>query len=132
MDMVTKMQTDDRFARLCGIQTLSVGDGAAVVQLQIRDEHRNALDMVHGGVFFTLGDYAFALAANSRGIPAVALSVSINFLRPGRMGLLTATAREVSLTSKVGTYQVEIRDESGELLASFQGLAYRKQIEKKL
>lgn len=126
MDMVSLIKERDRFARLCGLEVVSAGDGAAVVRMVVRDEHRNAMDMVHGGALFTLADYAFALACNSRHIPAVGLSTSMNFIRPGRSGAIEATARELSLTSKVGTYAVEIRDEAGELLATCQCLAFRK------
>jgi acyl-CoA thioesterase len=126
MDLLSRMQKNDRFARLCGIKTVQAGDGSATLQMQVRDDHLNFLDTVHGGVLLTIADYAFAIAANSRGIPAVSLSLNMNFLRPGRMGLLTATARELSLTSKVGSYLVEIRDQAGELIASCHGLAYRK------
>jgi acyl-CoA thioesterase len=130
MEMINKMLSRDRFARLCGLKMVEAANGRSVVTMEIRDDHLNALDMVHGGAFFTLADYAFALAANSRDLPAVALSASMVFLRPGRAGRLTATAWEVSLAKKVGTYTVEIRDEAGELLATFQGLAYRKAGEK--
>ena len=126
MDMISKMRDGDRFARLCGVEIVSVGDGASLVRMTVRPDHLNALNMVHGGAIFTMADFAFALAANSRDVPSVALSVSVNFLRPGRAGVLTATAREVSVGSKVGTYDVQVRDEAGELLAVFQGLAYRK------
>jgi acyl-CoA thioesterase len=126
MDLLERMQSNDRFSRLCGIRTVQAGDGAATLQMEIRDEHLNFLNTVHGGALLTIADYAFAIAANSRGIPSVSLSLTMNFLRPGRAGTLTATAREVSLTSKIGTYIVEIRDQAGELIANCQGLAYRK------
>ena len=35
-------------------------------------------------------------------------------------------AREVSKNFKVGAYAIEIKDDQGELVAQFQGLAYRK------
>lgn len=114
----------DRFARLAGLRALRVGGGEAVVEMTIADCHLNALDTVHGGAIFTLADYAFALASNSVKAPSVALSVSIQYLRPGRKGKLTATAKELDGAGKVATHLVEVRDDAGDLVASFQGLAY--------
>lgn len=126
MDMITAMRERDRFAKANGIEFVSAENGNAIARMTLGERHMNALDMAHGGAIFSLADYAFALASNSRGKPAVALSVSINFLRPGKTGVLTATAREQSLAGKVGTYLVEVTDETGVVLASFQGLAYVK------
>jgi acyl-CoA thioesterase len=39
---------------------------------------------------------------------------------------LTAIANEISLNPKIATYTVNICNEDGELIAIFQGLAYRK------
>jgi acyl-CoA thioesterase len=41
-------------------------------------------------------------------------------------GILTAEAREVSCNPKLGSYTVNVTDESGVIVAVFQGLAYRK------
>jgi acyl-CoA thioesterase len=41
-------------------------------------------------------------------------------------GTLTAVAREVSLNHKIASYTVNICNDEGELIAIFQGLAYRK------
>jgi acyl-CoA thioesterase len=41
-------------------------------------------------------------------------------------GTLTAVAHEVSLNPKIASYTVDICNDEGELIAIFQGLAYRK------
>ena len=41
-------------------------------------------------------------------------------------GTLWAEAREVSKNFKIGSYVVEVKDDQGDLVATFQGLAYRK------
>jgi acyl-CoA thioesterase len=77
-------------------------------------------------VIFTLADHAFAAAANSHGTIAVAISISITFIKAATSGTLRAEAREVAKNPKLGTYSVEVRDEQNELIAQFQGLVYRK------
>ena len=69
----------------------------------------------------------FAAASNFHGTVALALNVNISFLKATRDGaVLTAVAREESLTRKTGLYRLEVRDESGELVALAEGLAYRR------
>ena len=41
-------------------------------------------------------------------------------------GTLWADAREVSLNPKLGSYTIDVKDDAGQLVAVFQGLAYRK------
>lgn len=123
-ELVQQMLERDRFAKHAGLRVVRVGGGEAVVEMTIANCHLNALDTVHGGAIFTLADYAFALACNSVHAPSVALSVSIQFLRPGKKGKLTAKAKELETAGKVATHLVEIRDDAGDLVASFQGLAY--------
>ena len=41
-------------------------------------------------------------------------------------GTLTAVANEISLNPKLATYTVNIFNDDGEIIAIFQGLAYRK------
>ena len=43
-----------------------------------------------------------------------------------KAGTLVAEAREVSRNPKLGNYTVEVRDDTGDLIALFHGLAYRK------
>jgi len=116
----------DPFARLLGMELVRVGCGTAVVRMTVDEQHRNGVGTVHGGVLFSLADVAFAVAGNSRGVLAVALNVSITFVKGIRGGVIEAVAREVSLGPRVATYDVTVTDESGEPLALFHGLAYRK------
>jgi acyl-CoA thioesterase len=43
-----------------------------------------------------------------------------------KTGRITAEARELSSNPKLATYTVDIVDDEGDLVAVFQGLAYRK------
>jgi acyl-CoA thioesterase len=47
-------------------------------------------------------------------------------MKAGQTGMLWAEAREISRNFKLGSYTVEVKDDQGELVALFQGLAYRK------
>jgi acyl-CoA thioesterase len=126
MNNTNEIVTDDKFAKFCGIELIEAGNGTAKAKLKIQPHHLNGAGMVHGGIMFTLADYTFSAAANSHGQLAVSISASISYINAGKTGILTATAKEVAVNTKVGTYSVEIKDDTGQTLAGFQGLAYKK------
>jgi acyl-CoA thioesterase len=117
----------DQFAACCGIELLDVSPGGAKVSMTVEERHLNGLRTVHGGAIFTLADFAFAVACNSHGTVAVALNVNISFVKAGNLGTtLYAEAKEVSRNHKIGTYDIRVTDSNGDLIATFQGMAYRK------
>jgi acyl-CoA thioesterase len=119
----------DQLARHLGIKVLEANQGQAQAQMEIKPEHKNGLDMVHGGAIFTLADLAFAAASNSWGRAAVAINAHISYLKAAHSGLLRAQAQEVSLGPKLASYMVHVYDQEGEICAIFQGMVYRKQTE---
>jgi acyl-CoA thioesterase len=116
----------DAYAALSGIELVDVTPGRAKVRMKIRDLHKNSHGTVHGGAIFTLADAAFALASNSHGIPAAAISASITFMKSARAGTLIAEAEEFAANPKLATYTVTVTDGDGERIALFQGMVYRK------
>jgi acyl-CoA thioesterase len=122
-----QLMQKDRFAGYNRIELLEVGEGTAKAQMVVTENHLNGLRTVQGGALFTLADFAFAAACNSREKIAVALDANINFLKAVSSGTLIATASEVDLKRTVGVYRVEIRNEANELIAIFQATAYRKE-----
>jgi acyl-CoA thioesterase len=126
MKAIKEFFKGDQFAARNNIELLEAGNGNAKAKMTLHPHHLNGLGTVHGGAIFTLADFAFAAACNSHGTMSVALNVSVTFMKAAVTGTLWADAREVSKNFKVGSYSVEIKDDQGELIAQFQGLAYRK------
>ncbi len=126
IETIKKFFKGDRLAEYLGIELVEVSMGKAVARMEVKDEHLNGINTVHGGAIFTLADFAFAVAANSHGRVTVAINVSISFMKAATSGTLTAIANEISLNPKIATYTVNICNEDGDLIAIFQGLAYRK------
>jgi acyl-CoA thioesterase len=120
------MKGIDQFAEALGIKVLEVKDGYAKVSMKVEKKHTNALGFTHGGVIFSLADYAFAQACNFGDNVAVAVQVSINFLKPSvECDVLIAEAIRVSEGKTTGLYQVIVRKED-KTIALFTGLAYKK------
>jgi acyl-CoA thioesterase len=127
METMKQFFAQDRFAKHSGIELVSVSPGHAVAQMVVQPHHLNAVGSVQGGAIFTLADFAFAAASNAHGKVAVAINVSITFMKAASSGTLRAEAREVSTNPKLGSYTVNITDEHNTLIAVFQGLVYRKE-----
>lgn len=121
------MVQQDRFACLLGIQLDRVAPGYSRASLVITSDMLNALGITHGGVTFTLADFAFAVASNSHGRAAVALTAQINFPSASRVGeRLVAEAKEISRSGRTGLYNVEVRNTDNRLVALFTGTVYRR------
>lgn len=117
----------DHFGSLASIEVLDIKPGFATARMTLGPQHLNGLGAVHGGAIFTLADVAFAAACNADAPPTVAINASISFLKAAKEGMLHAEAKEVSFTRRIGSYHITVTDDAGDMIASFQGLAYRKQ-----
>jgi acyl-CoA thioesterase len=116
----------DRLCKTLGIQVTDISLGAATAAMTLKDMHMNGADVAQGGTIFTLADLAFGAAANSHGTLALGVNASIAFTKGAASGRLTAHARETAVSGPLATYVVEVKNEDGETIATFQGTAYRK------
>lgn len=111
------LNEEDRFCRYNRIRVETIRSGAAEAVMEVREESLNGLGAVQGGAIFTLADLALAAAANSHGNKAVTQNSTISYLRPGSGRVLRACATEVSRGRRTGLYEVEVRGETGKLVA---------------
>jgi len=117
---------EDKFARHTGIDLVDVGPGWAKASMKIQPFHQNGARTVHGGAIFTLADFAFAVASNSHGTLAMGINTSVSFVKAATRGTLYAEAVEQSKGSKLASYSVMVTDDTGDVVAIFQGMVYRK------
>lgn len=125
MDNFLEYFKKDKFAAHCGIGLTECHPGFAKAEVRITPHHLNGAGVLHGGLLFTLADFAFAAAVNSYGIVTLSVVAQITYFDKSTEGLIVAEAREVSRSNKLIHCDIEIRHESGDLLASFKGTAYR-------
>jgi acyl-CoA thioesterase len=126
MDAMREYFKRDRLAALLGIELIEAVPGMSVARMTLREAHHNSLGIAHGGAIFTLADFAFAVASNAHGRAAVAINVTISYMKAVSTGTLTARAEEVTAGNRLGTYLIRITDDAGSLVALFQGTVYRK------
>lgn len=124
-DVIKRME-NDRYAKFSGIVLEEIRPGYAKVSVNISDMHLNGVDIIQGGLLFTLADFCFAAAANSRGKTAIAVESSISFIKGVSSGKLTAETEEISYKKTLARYNVKITSEEGELIAHFRGTAFIK------
>ena len=117
----------DEYASNTGVELLEIRRGYSRARLVIAPCHLNAGGRTQGGALFTLADLALAAAANSQGRLAFSLSSHITFLRGSAVGdILYATAYERYLGRTTGHYEVNITNQHGDLIATFQTSVFRK------
>jgi len=115
----------DRLRKLLGAQVVDVAPGYAKVVLTVEGKHLNAAGVCHGGVLFSLCDFAFAIAGNSHGRLGFAIEVSISFFRAANLGdQLVAEAREVHMGKRIGLFTMEVTNQRGEKIALAKGVSY--------
>ena len=127
MEKLKSFFNTDRYATLSRIELIELSEGYARARVEIDECHLNSVGIAHGGIIFTLGDFAKGAAANSHGRAAVAINVSIAYTKPGRKGdVLIAEAREESTSKRTSTSTVRITNQNGDLVAHMQGTSFRR------
>ena len=115
----------DAFVRSLGIEVVEAWQGKCVCRVQVADRHLNFNGVVHGGLIFSLADSALGYASNAAGKMTAAIDAHIVYSRPTRAGdVLTATATEVSRTTRLATYRIDVARGDGSLVAAMTGTTF--------
>ena len=106
---------------------LRTGKGGWQFLLTVRRDHMNPYGLVHGGVVYSLADYAMG-AALARGLEpgerCATLEIKINYLAPVAGGALRAEARVVERTRRIGVLEGRVYDDQDRLVALATGSFY--------
>jgi len=113
--------------RLLGVRRKRTGTGGWHFLLTVRRDHMNPYGLVHGGVVYSLADYAMG-AALARGLEpgerCATLEIKINYLAPVSGGTLRAEARVVERTRRIGVLEGRVYDDQDRLVALATGSFY--------
>ncbi len=116
----------DPFAASLGIELLDLAPGYCRAAMRLAPRMVNFQGNPHGGAIFSLADYSFGAACNAHGDPAVALSITIQFLATVTPGTrLVAEAREQRQGRRAGFYTMTVTAEDGTVVATCQAIALR-------
>lgn len=121
---VAALARRDEFCANLGIQFVEASLGRAVTRVTIEQRHLNFNGVGHGGLTFTLADAAFGFACNSQGVVSGSIDAHIVYSAAVRLGeVLTATAVEISRSSKASNYRIDVVRADGKLVAAMTGTA---------
>jgi uncharacterized protein (TIGR00369 family) len=117
------------FGQAVGYVIVAMEADSARLELDIGPTHLNRNGFVHGGVLTTLMDAAGGRAGMYCTVPgnrrqSVTVSLTVNFLRTARHGRLIATGRRLEGGQKIFSANIEVRHDSGFLVAAGIG-SYR-------
>ena len=126
IEKVREIFKNDRFATEMGAQIDEIGDHSAKVSLIINEHHKNAMGGVMGGVYFTLADFAFAVASNWQNPGVVGVNVDASFIGVPKSEKIFARATLVKDGRTICTYKVDVTDENGDPVSVMQCMGFRK------
>ena len=108
----------DQFAyKTTGAEIIAVGDHYAKCRLVLDDRHMNASGRIMGGVYYTLADFAFAVAANFDQPPTVTAVSQISYLGVPQGNTLTAETHLLKDGRRTCFYEITITDDTDTLVA---------------
>lgn len=123
--VVATMIKNDHFSQWLGIEVLETGLGHCVLRARVKKEMLNGFSIGHGGITYSVSDSALAFASNSYGKKAVSVETSISHIKPIHEGdILTATAKEISRSNRIGIYEVYVHNQENILVSTFKGTVY--------
>jgi acyl-CoA thioesterase len=124
--VIDTMFEKDWFSQWLGIECVETGIGSCRLKMRIRKEMLNGFGIAHGGITYSLADSALAFASNSHGRKAVSVETGISHTESLKEGdIIYASAEEMSLSNKIGVYQIRVTKEDGKVVALFKGTVYR-------
>ena len=116
------------FADHMGIRLREIAPGYAVVEARLSEKMNSIHGLTHGGAISALVDAAAGAAANSHGMVALALNMTITYIQPPETdALLVAEAKEESQSKHTATYHIEVlqkNENETRKIAVCQALAY--------
>lgn len=124
LEEVRKIFKGDRFATENGAVIEEIGEHSAVCSMVLTPAHRNAMGAVMGGAYFTLADFAFAVAANWEKMGCVSLHSDISFLGSAKGERLIAKAVCIKNGKRTACYRIDVTDELGNLAATVTTTGY--------
>jgi uncharacterized protein (TIGR00369 family) len=112
---------DRTFDALYGLELLDHSPEEVRAQVRVRDELKQPMGLVHGGVFASIAEsmasLATAAAVWEEGKTAQGLSNQTSFLRPILDGTIHAVGRRRHRGRTTWIWEIEISDDEGRLCA---------------
>lgn len=125
-NLVDLIREKDTFGQKLGIEIIEAENGTSRVRMTLDESTANAVGNAHGGVLYTIADFAFAAACNSEGDLSVAIEGSIQYMAPcPSNGVVEAIAKKTRDTRRLGFYRIDIGRPGEKPVAQGQFVCYK-------
>jgi uncharacterized protein (TIGR00369 family) len=109
------------FDRLYGLELVECSESEVRARVVVRDEHKQAAGLVHGGVYASIAESIASIATGmtviQEGCAAMGMSNNTSFLRPVMGGTVHAHAVRLHRGRTTWLWDVTFRDDDGRTCA---------------
>lgn len=108
-----------------GVEIVPTDDGCARLELEVKPQHSNPYDILHGGVLTTMADTAMGAACLMRNKKVVTVSITLEFLHPVPMSSRIITdAKILNEGRHIITCECEMIDADKKVYAKAHAIFY--------
>ena len=105
-----------------GMKLVDLSKGYAKVKMELKKEHLNWENMIHGGIVTTVLDQAFGCACNTLENIHVAVQMNVHFIKAPAVGeMLIAESKVLHAGKRMGTSEMVVCDSKGTEIARATG-----------
>lgn len=115
--IINFLTENDDYAKYLEIKIIRASPEYGMTSMPLKKQHCNSDGSAHGGAIFSLADMAFAAACLSDEMFWVNAQSSISYLRPGKVGPLTAEAKPIKRGKTLSIFEVNVFDQKQNLIA---------------
>ena len=120
-------EVDEKILSLFGVEIVEVHPGWSKLKLVVRDDFVNGANVCHGGIIFTLADFALAYAGMSKNFAGATQSASIIYTNPALIGdtLIGEAAISSDGGGRTAAINVLVTNQNGLQIAQVQGVWHK-------
>src|SRR5512136_3086076 len=105
-------------AAYLGMKLVELSKGYAKVKMDLKKEHLNWENMIHGGIVTTVLDQAFGCACNTLDNIHVAVQMNVHFMKAPAVGeTIYAESKVLHAGKRMGTSEMKVCDSKGNEIA---------------
>ena len=92
---VIKFCHDNTICDFLNADIVPTADGGVRLELEVKSQHSNCYDILHGGVMTTMADTAMGAACFTKNKKVVTVSITIEFIRAVKVGSRIMTDAQI-------------------------------------
>ena len=118
------------YLEFLGFRLIGWKDGYAKIEMPVRDDHRNSVGFLHGGVISSLLDIAGAVAGSygvDKELVSVTVNLNCNYMAPHTADTVIAEGELVRTTTTMFFTEARLMDPDKNLLCATASGIYKRQ-----